>query len=600
MNVDPVKPAPKPIKPATAPAPRAGSLSEMFNMSAASMGVLASMPSVPTPLSMAAVVGASSAVNMLIQPSPPPRHPRQDRALSFNPASFTVPSLLNGLQDNSFAAGIMKAAADGDAATLRLLLEKRDTLPDFINAYGISPLMAAAARGQAETAELLAAHPLVNLARAEKEGWTALHFAAHLNQSHVVALLLKHHAPFDMVTAKGHLAFDLADAETQALFLQDKNFKRFLKSRAPEHPLLQPPPAKEQDPPPETAADADEPQEENKHEPLQQSLYDALKDIGVTLQKNTSSDARVLLSAKLAEMDTRHLSDAYRRIAQTGAKYDWDDVFIRAAGEGNTEALVFLQDEIYFEQRTLNRALWQAAATGQRDAAHHLMLWEADPLFSQKNAKGEKISAIDTAWARRGIDVIEEMALWSDTRKTLPAIERYLAETKARMVTQEDRKRRDGQAYGDLFMPLISLSAMQKRRDELASDKTGRLRDSFAKAAQSGNITEILASYAEAQRPRLFRGKVAFDGSAGGSAIGWALVHGRVEFARKLAADGYKLGDAPQSLRDKALHAKSGIARDFARDNLAGRKHYPRIEETGKRSTSPSAIRQLRTGLYID
>lgn len=558
------------------------------------MGVMAAMPSMnaPTPLSLAAMAGASGMASALMNAPPPATPPRKDSSLVFNPASLSGVSLLNGLLDSSFAAAIMRSAAEGDAAHLSLLLSKHDTLPDFANAHGLSPAMAAAARGQAATLELLAAHPLVNLARTDSEGWTALHFAAHLNQRAAVALLLKHHAPFDMETAKGHIAFDLGDEGTQAVFLQDKNFKRFLKLRAPEHPLLQPPP--------ETEMDADEPEQEKKHEPLQQSLYDALKDIGVTLQKNASSDARALLSAKLAEMDTRHLSDAYRRIAQTGAKYDWDDVFIRAAGEGNTEAMVFLQDEIFFGQRTLNRALWQAAATGQRDAAHHLMLWEADPLFSQKMANGAPSTAIDLAWMRRNTDVIEEMALWSDAKKTMPAVSRYLSEVRDKMTTGRARQKKNGIADDDMFMPLISLSAMQKQREEFSHEKTHTLKEKFAYVAESGNITTILAIYAEAQRPRFLRSKVAFDARAGGNAMGWALSYGRVEFARKLASDGYRLADALQSLQEKALQSKFPVARDFARDNLAHRKHYPRIEETGKRTTSPSAIRQLRTGLYID
>lgn len=569
------------------------------------MGVLATMPAVPTPLSMAAAVGASGVTGAMMnapkQPAAPP--PRRDAALVFNPASITGTSLLQGLLDNSFAAGIMRAAAEGDSATLRLLLSKHDTLPDFTNAHGLSPAMVAAARGQAETLEILASHPLVNLARSDAEGWTALHFAAHLNQRASVTLLLNHHAPFDFETAKGQIAFDLGDAETKALFVQDKNFKRYLKSRAPEHPLLQPPPAvdeKEQDPPPETDMDADEPEDDKKPEPLQDALFTALTGIGLSLQKDASIDVRAQLNAKMAEMELRQIADAYRRIAQTGVTYNWDDVFIRAAGAGNTAAMVFLQDEIYFEQRTLNRALWQAAAAGQRDAAHHLMLWEADPLYAQKTPTGPIASAIDFAWQRRKLDVIEEMVLWSDVKKTMPAVTRYLADVREKMTTGEARKKRDGLADDEMFMPLVSLSALQKRREELASEKTHTLKENFARVAQSGNITEILASYTEAQRPRFLRGKVGFDARAGGNAMGWALFYGRVTFARKLAADGYKLTDALESIRQKVLASPDAAVRDFAKENLSGDKHYPRIEDTGKRTTSPSAIRQLRTGIMLD
>lgn len=558
----------------------------------------------PTPMSLAAMTGASGMVKALMNTPQPASVPHKDPPPAFNPASLSGAALLNGLQNNSFAAAIMRTAAEGDAANLNLLLSKHDTLPDFTNAHGLSPAMAAAARGQAATLEILAVHPLVNLARADNEGWTTLHFAAHLNQRHVIPLLLKHHAPFDLETKQGQIAFDLGDTETQQLFLQNRNFKRYLKSRAPEHPLLRPPPPvdeKEQDPPPETEADADEPEGDKKPEPLQDALFTALTGIGLSLQKNASIDVRAQLNAKMAEMDARQIASAYHRIAQTGVKYNWDDVFARAAGAGNTAAMVFLQGAEFFGQRTLNRALWEAAATGQRDAAHHLMLWEADPVYAQKTATGEKISAIDLAWRKRAVGVIEEMALWSEVEKTQPAITRYLeavrgAMAKANSSTYFPRKTPDD----DLFMPLISLSAMQKRRDELAGGKPAALKDAFARVAQSGNITEILAIYAEAQRPRFLREQISFDAAAGGGAMGWALAHDRVEFARKLAADGYKLADAPKSLQDKVLQSKNGAVRDFARDNLADRKNYPRIEDTGKRGPAPPPLRQPRTGLFID
>lgn len=591
-------------KHATVPSSRAASLRDAFNASAASAGAMAAMPSLnaPSPLSLAALTAAAAPA--MAEGQSPATAPRNDMPLFYDPVMTTGVWLLNGLLDNSYAAAIMRSAAEGDAAQLRLLLSKHDTLPDFVNTHGLSPTMAAAARGQADTLELLAAHPLVNLARTDAGGWTALHFAAHMNQRHVIPLLLKHHAPFDLETAQGKIAFDLGDAETQELFLQDRNFKRYLKSRAPEHPLLRPPPPvdeKEQDPPPETEADADEPEDDKKSAQHSDALFTALTTIGLSLQKGSSTPARAQLNAKLSEMDARQIADAYHRIAQTGVKYDWADVFVRAAGAGNTAAMVFLQDTEFFGQRTLDRALWEAAATGQRDAAHHLMLWEADPVYAHKMTSGEKISAIDLAWRKRDLGVIEEMALWSDVKKTQPAIERYLAGVRGAMAQANNGARFPKKTPDDdLFMPLISLSAMQKRRDELAGEKPATLKDAFARVAQSGNITEILATYAEAQRPRFLRGKISFDAAAGGSAMGWALVHDRVAFARKLAADGYRLADAPKSLQDKVLQSKNRAVRDFAKDNLSGKKTYPRIEETGKRGSGPSPTRQPRTGLFID
>ncbi|MDI1228279.1 MAG: ankyrin repeat domain-containing protein [bacterium] len=564
-------------------------------MNATPMGVLAAMPSTPTPLSMAAMTGASGVAAALMQTPKQPAAvtPRENRALVFSPASLSDASLVDGLSGNSRAQQFMLAAANNNVLSLTLFLPQHDILPDFTNRNGFSPLMAAAALGAAQTLEMLASHPLVRLARADEEGWTALHYAAYLNQREAVAILLKHHAPADAVTTKGLIAFDLGDEETQKVFLQNSAFKRFLKLRNPEHPLLSPAP------PVAEAVDAQEP--EIQRPVLTETFYDALKDIGLAIQKGSTVTAHEQLNAKLAKMDTYNLNKAYRSIAQTGVKYDWDDVFIRAAGAGNTAAMVFLQDEIFFEQRVLNRALWQAAVTGQRNAAHHLMLWEADPLFSQKLANGVPSTAIDLAWQRRHTGVIEEMALWSDVKKTAPAIERYLHEVRGSMTrvvsgTRAPKRKTDD----DLFMPLISLSAMLTRREELARGGISQLTSAFARVTGSGNITEILATYAESQRPRFLRGKTTLDAKSGAAAMGWALVHERVEFARKLAADGYKFAQMPESLQQKALQSKSEAARDLARELLINTTYYPRIEETGKRSTSPSAIRQLRTGLMID
>jgi hypothetical protein len=602
MKIGKVTSNPDYLRAPPAPPPRPSGLRDAFNASAAAMDVMPSL-GVPAPMSLAALTAAAATAvtGETKTQAPAGNAPQKNIPLFYDPVMTTGIWLLNGLLDNSYAAAIMRAAAEGDAANLSLLLTKHDTLPDFVNANGLSPAMAAAVRGQAATLEILASHPLVNLGRADPAGQTALHLAAQLNQREAVAILLKHHAPFDLETAQGHIAFDLGDAQTQAVFLQDKNFKRFLKQRAPDHPLLQPPPVideKEQDPPPETEMDADEP-EDGKKDTRHDALFTALTGIGLSLQKGATATARAQLNDKLAEMTAKNLSQAHHRIKQTGIAFDWDEVFVRAAGAGNTAAMVFLQDAEFFGQRTLNRALWEAAATGQRDAAHHLMLWEADPAYAQKSAGGEKISAIDAAWQRGAHGVIEEMALWSDVDKTESAIARYLAEVRSEM-SHENRRKLFAKKTPreDLFMPLISLSAMQKRREELAGAKPATLTDAFARVAQSGNITEILAVYAEAQRPRFLRGKISFDAAAGGSAMGWALVHDHVMFARKLAADGYKLSDAPPSLQHIALQSKSAAARDFAKDNLSGRIAYPRIEDTGKRPAGAAPLRQPRTGLF--
>ncbi len=118
---------------------------------------------------------------------------------------------LGNIPDGSLAAQVMRAAADGHTGYLANLLHRMDVLPDFINMHGITPLMAAAARGHAEIVELLAAHPLVNLGRQTPDGWTALHYAAHFGQEAAVRSLIAHHAPLDVAMKSGELPHMVAE-----------------------------------------------------------------------------------------------------------------------------------------------------------------------------------------------------------------------------------------------------------------------------------------------------------------------------------------------------------------------------------------------------
>ncbi len=500
-----------------------------------------------------------------------------------------MPDLLKGLPAGGLAASIMTAAAAGNVAALNGYLAQPTAWPDFTNANGLSPLMVAAAHGQNDVVAVLAAHPLVNVGRPDPRNWTALHFATWQNKPAAVATLLKHHAPFDTVTVAGSIPFDLGNDETQKIFLKNTGFKRFLKLRDPSHPLLNP------------AAPAvlpdDAPEQEKPAAVLNESFYDALKSIGLALQKGAPVNAREQLNIKLAQMDIPNLAKAYRAIAQSGVKYDWDDVFIRAAAGNNTAAMVYLQDEIYFEQRVLDRALAAAARIpASRNAVHHLVVWAANP--HARVVDGTiKTTPIDLAYAHGSYGALEEIVLWSNAKETPARIDAYVAMSKEKVRQEGSRKKDDGS-----FMAMISVSALLLHKLDMMKLNSTEHKEVLANAVslQSGNITTILGTYAQAQVPRFMHGPTKFSPETGGAAMAWALVFNRIEFARKLAADGYRIGNAPASLQERAQKSGSPEARAFARENLMNTAYYPRIEDTGKRTTSPSAIRQLRTGLMID
>lgn len=134
------------------------------------------------------------------------------------------------LPEGGLARQVMTAAVIGDIRSLAVLLARPEVLPDFTGMTGVTPLIAAAARGHTEAVELLASHPLVNLGREAAAGWTALHFAAALRHRDAVAVLLKHHAPLDILTADGKSAFDMAaGSPVEEAFRQSAHFRRYLK-----------------------------------------------------------------------------------------------------------------------------------------------------------------------------------------------------------------------------------------------------------------------------------------------------------------------------------------------------------------------------------
>lgn len=517
--------------------------------------------------------------------------------------------LLQGIAPGSSAALMMQAAFDGNAARMAMLLEKGDTLPGFTNDHGFTPLMVAAARGHAQVVEVLAVHPLTDLGRQHRGGWTALHFAARFGHAKTVASLLAHHAPLGLKTREGKMAHELAEEEeTQNVFRESRNFIRFMKDKAPVNTRPLPPQKQEQ------AQEAEETEKEGqKDDPVKGTFIRVLTAVGLEMKEKPGMNVRARLNEKMAEMDEASFRDAFGAIKATKVKYDWEDVFIKAARAGNTPVMSILQDHAHFEGRALTRALSAAIEDhDQRDAVHHLMMWGADPDASfEAGGKVHKTSILRRAFTAKRAGAFEEMVLWGGLLGGVAVFDDFEKKTKMSLtLAQVSRIRIEGQrapgAKEKLATALkianenklqFAIQLWRKTR-ELKGTRSKKLKNIFNEAARQDNIGVLMASYAEARRSRLFRGKVEMDAEAGGNAMVCAIMHRRYEFARMLAADGYRIQDAALDKRFELEEKGSARMKSLAHSFMTAKEKPKPIEEIGRVKLSAADAALYTGGMY--
>jgi hypothetical protein len=531
------------------------------------------------------------------------RHPPFSAAESSasHPASspggkrLTAQDFLEGIPPDSMPAEIMSAAASAgaDAAQrLELLVAKPTTLPDFASARGITPLMAAAACGNARGVEILSSHPLVNLARQDKDGWTALHYAAAYGHADCLRVLLSHYAPLHLPAADGKLPFDLVTEEKAAdAFWENRDFLRHMRQRQPAHPKFQPsadpspgPAATEPVSAPPAGAAAKPGTAPEKNE-LKEAFFRAVTNVGLEWKAAPGMAVGRALAKKIAAMAEKELAETYKIIRASQASFDWSAVFVEAACLGNIAAMRFLHNEMLFEQRTLNVALCAVVAAGDdRNAAHHLVIWGANPDASfEANAQFAGDSIRSAAFCLGRMGCFEEIVTWA--RDPLPKrdIATYRAALKKLPLTQL-RKARE------------AVDIAGHRRD-LHGCSTKKLRGIFKAAAQNQSIPHIMAAYAEGQKGYLLRGTVDFDKTDGGAAIAAALMNEQYTLARRLISHGYHLKDAPAGMQTDLRLAGSAAAKKFAEEHLSGKMTVEPVEDAGR--AKRAELRILATGPFI-
>lgn len=478
--------------------------------------------------------------------SPPPVHPGGDKIPLGNAGFFCA-----GLEKSAAAREIMIAVVKGDAQKLKNLLSHPQALPDFSNACGITPLMAAAAHGHTDITDMLAAHPLTDLNRLCHDGMTALHYAACWGRANCVRTLLAHHADFMCGKTPAHLA--ARDDAVKGAFRDDKKFKQYAVRHMP-------------------LADKGAPKESVVHSKSggEDDIIKAVVKEGIDghfghdyLDKELTTKNIIDRLPEMTEVDFAQVMKHLRRYNGTYHAMPWAQIFIEAAKVGNVPVMLLIDKSWTMpQQNTLDGALEEVLEKGDdRHTAHILLALGANanvmrtklpPVMGDAPVK-YRLHQRALALERGGI--LEEMVLWTEDfsgfDKKYRAVERASATETAL-------------GFYDEKIRLTGLGAKKLCR-------------AFEDAARNDDMERMMAAYAESRHYRFFRREEPFkaiDKFTLREAFVLALKNERYDFASRMLRDGY----SPAGIRfnpfdDNFLTSAStpAAAREFFRDALSGK-----------------------------
>lgn len=476
----------------------------------------------------------------------------------------------HGLEAGTTAYKIMTAAMNGRVQDMQSALSRMDALPDFENANGISPLMVAAARGHTQAADMLASHPLVNLNRQSKDGWTALHYATWTGRADVIDMLLTHLADPAIKNSAHKTAYDLACLQNCApAFENNRAFQRAMKSIVTAQPSVASNPSAQQE-----EIQKDSPAEPEESTAPKQALERASQLIAIAwgAKSGTTESLKELCSALVVcdDKDFQALFKAIEAARETALtpipEFFWDAVFIHAAQSENITAMRHIHSNVILRGDTCALALNHVIAQKTKDmpnVVHHLLAW------------GAKVRPMHLHAAIRNVQkgALEEMVLWSDAtadKNTLSmmhilvqghAVKRlfYGRNVKKKATQQEDV------AFFQTMEDFASILKLAKEKNALRAARGGKLRRVFAEAVQCADITPLSAAYAEGCTDRFFRGEVDMGKDAGNTAIAIALLHDKFNLAVRLASDGFDIKKADPARMTALRCSGSEQARTLAK-----------------------------------
>lgn len=432
---------------------------------------------------------------------------------------------------NPAARDLIEAVIGQDTPRLKKLLAASGSWPDVANAFGVTPLMMAAARGYAEGVEILSAHPLTTLDRAAVNGWTALHFAARFGEADCARTLLRRYAARDVKNAEGKTPEDIATGDAAAVFAEkEKDLRRA--TEAAERPP--------------TAAPAKIPT------PGERSFAAFIAAAGEGDLAACAEAAEKILGLG---MDV----SVFHYLAQDG---------LRAALNGNPDA----ETIAWLVQLGAQPAI--SLTQGRRE-----MLDVEDPL-RHKTFRFPR-TAFNEACLRNDAKAVREMVLWHDRAPDRDAV----AVFSNRVQADFDRgkgKRLDDKIQRDM-MSALSLAEDKRRVKGLAS---GRLRDAFNDAVRREDANGIAACWAESRQRRFFRDRVTLNRMDAADALALMLLAENYSVALNMIDAGASLAYAHRKFPERIKRKADPRADDILRRTDKTQKTLRRIEEARNRKTT--------------
>lgn len=524
-------------------------------------------------------------------PKPPPaNHPYFDPAglarMDVSKDSLNL-FFCADLPPKSAAYKIMAATVKDDHQTLRQLLSDPTNLPDFVNGHGVSPVMVAAARGNIMTLEILAQHPLVNLQRETRAGWTALHYAAALHQQDAVSSLLKHYANYTKPNRYGEIPFDLAEGpKVQDAFWQHKDFSRYMKKLRPDHPRFRP-----KDAAPENSDAQNTPAAEDK---LRLDFIASAARMALTGQSTIRVKITEEIIKQLETITPKELMDCCNvlREAENAAPnarqgFDWNNLFIATAKSGRDDLIAPLGKFLDgVDAKTLNEALYQCIRSGDApDAVSALLQMGADPTAKAPAAflQGSKDQIIAfKAFEARRPEAFRQICLWAHglphwkKNKEHLLFDMRLWQGRTFQINNPEKTAVQKKQMQDAI-------TLYDQRLRLRGHSMSSLLEHLDMAFEIGAHDTVAAVYAEARTAHMTADKTAFAKDTGAHILADVLANGDTATAKRLIADGYHLRHATrpdtQHVITRLQQGDFGAAlQNFTQAHLDGTLHLPKIE----------------------
>ncbi len=463
----------------------------------------------------------------------------------------------HSLSPKSAAYKIMAAVVEDKHDTLKALLADPANLPDFANGHGVTPLMMAAARNNMVALELLIANPLVNLARATPDGWTALHYAAHRGQTAATESLLKHQAPFEAVNNYQEIPFQVAATPAiENVFWAHKDFTRFMKKQYPDHPhfapavVEKPAPVAPQKTQPKTAR---KPFEDDGS--LRLDFVEAAAKMALTGPASIRHTVIKELENTLPTISLEHFiacCDTLQKVEESAKDdrfaFDWGSLFLATAAHGRPHHLAWLAEKHSIMDRDfLNAALETAIlADDHPHTVQTLLRLGADPQAKCQKFKsllGELEPTIGyQAFMKRRGKSFAEICQWAEG---MPHWEKNLQVMQTQMRGWPTRAWAINAPERHVETAQQMQAALQTRqlRQQFRKKSASTLTEALQTALKNEDMNTLRAAYAESRAHYWNRKSFMIDANLGGSIMAVALLKEDLSFASRLILDGHRLDD---------------------------------------------------------